>query len=49
MTQKKNRVTGIGPKLATILLSTPLLKTVEFVMTYCQNFEAEPPSELSIF
>jgi hypothetical protein len=32
---RKNRVTGSGPKLTTIL-STSLPKTVEFVMTYCQ-------------
>jgi hypothetical protein len=35
---EKNRVTGSGPKL-TILLSTPLPKTVEFVMIYCQNMK----------
>jgi hypothetical protein len=37
--RRKNRVTGSGPKLTTILLSTPLSKTVEFVMTYCQNLK----------
>jgi hypothetical protein len=31
-------VTESGPKLTTILLSTHLLKTVEFVMT-CQNLK----------
>jgi hypothetical protein len=38
-TTQKNRVTGSGPKLATILLSTPLPKTVEVVMTSCQNLK----------
>jgi hypothetical protein len=37
--RRKNRVTGSGPTLTTILLSTPLLKTMEFVMTYCQNLK----------
>jgi hypothetical protein len=37
--RRKNRVTGSGPKLTTILLSTPLPKPVEFVMTYCQNLK----------
>jgi hypothetical protein len=37
--RRKNRVTGSGPELTTILLSTPLPKTVEFVMTYCQNLK----------
>jgi hypothetical protein len=36
---RKNRVTGSEPKLTTILLSTPLPKRVEFVMTYCQNMK----------
>jgi hypothetical protein len=37
--RRKDKVTGSGQKLATILLSTPSLKTVEFVMTYCQNLK----------
>jgi SNF2 family DNA or RNA helicase len=37
--RRKNRVSGSGPKLTIILLSTPLPKTVESVMTYCQNLK----------
>jgi hypothetical protein len=33
-------------KLTTVLLSTPLPKTVEFVITHSSKSEAEPPSEL---